>query len=156
MLSNSNNGDPWYCHECVANGRSNPSIITQRAKNYRRTSSSADRRARASPKKRSSTRPRSFENTSGYQAPYSELELTVDKPISATPGFFFFLHHHRSAIEKTLRVSKGTPKGLGRGLGKNEKVAHEGASIWILLSEEERRSWINVAVSGASVARHIL
>ena len=46
-------------------------------------------------------------------------------------------------------MSKGTPKGFGRGLGRNEKVAHEGASIWILLSEEERRSWINVAVSGA-------
>lgn len=146
LLSNSNKGDPWYCHECVANGRSDPSILTQRAKNFRRTSSSADRRARGSPKKTSSARPRLFANTSGYQAPYAGPELTIEKPISATPGFFFFLHHHRSAIEKTLRASRGTPKGFGRGLDRNEKVAHEGASIWILLSDEERRSWINVAM----------
>ena len=95
--------------------------------------------------------------SSGFQSPYVEADedddevgpqslAYVEKPLSSTPAFFFFLLHNRSVIEKSLSRMSPLFRGMARGLAKNEKVAQEGALIWIGLSQKERSEWLNVSM----------
>lgn len=95
--------------------------------------------------------------SSGFQSPYVETDedddevgphslAYVEKPLSSTPAFFFFLLHNRSVIEKSLSRTSPFFRGMARGLTKNEKVAQEGAVIWIGLSQQERSEWMNVSM----------
>ena len=95
--------------------------------------------------------------SSGFQSPYVETDedddevgphslAYVEKPLSSTPSFFFFLLHNRSVIEKSLSRTSPFFRGMARGVTKNEKVAQEGAVIWIGLSQQERSEWMNVSM----------
>lgn len=96
-------------------------------------------------------------HSSGFQSPYVDIDeddddvgphslAYVEKPTSSTPAFFFFLLHNRSVIEKSLSRMSPIFRGMARGLARNEKVAQEGAVIWIGLSQKERSEWVNVSM----------
>ncbi|KAL7554022.1 hypothetical protein ACHAWF_018931, partial [Thalassiosira exigua] len=102
---------------------------------------------------RGGTRSRS----SGFQSPYVENDdddegvgpeslADVEQPLSSTPAFFFFLLHNRSIIEKSLYRKKPFFRGMAKGTARNEVVAHEGAAIWIEMSQKEQDEWVEVAM----------
>ncbi|KAL3816815.1 hypothetical protein ACHAXA_008678 [Cyclostephanos tholiformis] len=95
--------------------------------------------------------------SSGFQSPYVEKDdndneigphslAYVEKPISSIPAFFFFLLHNRSVLEKSLSRASPFFRGMAKGLTRNEKVAQEGAAIWIGMSHKERSEWVNVSM----------
>ena len=94
---------------------------------------------------------------SGFQAPFVESDddgedevgtetLHVEKPLSSIPGFFFFLLHNRSAIERSLSRKTPSFRKLARGTARNEKLAEAGAALWIDLSSIERNKWIDMSL----------
>ena len=94
---------------------------------------------------------------SGFQSPFAEEEeddngvgphslAYVEKPLSSTPAFFFFLLHNRSVIEKSLYRRSPFFRGMERGPARNEKVAQEGAVIWIEMTPKERNEWVEVSM----------
>lgn len=155
-----NDDDPWYCHECITKdmkGRSiNPKKKKRSGKGGRGAGSAGRYRARPSMTALDEERsPRG--NSSGYQSPYvrtveddedvgPEALASVHKPTSSTPAFFFFLLHNRSAIEKRLNKRNRFFRGLSKGLARNEKVAQEGAAIWVGMSDAERNEWIEFSM----------
>ena len=95
--------------------------------------------------------------SSGYQSPYVELDeddddvgpellAYVEQPLSPTPGFFFVLLHNRSHIERSLNRKNPTFRSMPRGCVKNEKVAEEGAAIWVGMSQKDQKEWVDVSM----------
>jgi hypothetical protein len=128
-------------------------------KNLRRMSSSEERKTRLKDisdggANTMSGRKRSY--SSGFQSPFVEDDddndigphslAYVEKPISSTPAFFFFLLNHRSDIEKSLSRTSPLFRGMAKGLARNEKVAQEGARMWIGMGHKERGEWITVSM----------
>jgi len=151
-----NDDDPWYCHDCIKKelkGRSiNPKKKKRMGKGGRGGGGGA-RKYRARPSMTPSDDERSPGHGSGFQSPYIGTEeddeeigpealACVQKPASSTPAFFFFLLHNRVAIEKRLYKRNRFFRALPKGLTRNEKVAQEGAAIWVGMSDAERHEWI--------------
>ena len=123
----------------------------------RRMSSSEERmrrRSRDSPIKRRSIM-RSRTRSSGYQSPFVEDDDDaigphsldhIEHPTCSTPAFFFFLLHNRSGIERSLYKKSRLFRGLPKGLARNEKVAREGASIWMGMRNDDRKLWVDVSI----------
>ena len=123
----------------------------------RRMSSSEERmrrRSRDSPIKRRSIM-RSRTRSSGYQSPFVEEDDDaigphsldhIEHPTCSTPAFFFFLLHNRSGIERSLHRKSRLFRGLPKGLARNEKVATEGASIWMGMHQDDRKLWVDVSI----------
>lgn len=96
--------------------------------------------------------------SSGFQAPFvesnedednegdSKSPTYVEKPLSSIPGFFFFLLHNRSTIEKSLSRKSPPFRKLARGAERNEKLAEAGAALWIDLSPNEQTKWIEISM----------
>ena len=125
---------------------------------YRRMSSSEERMRRSresSPSNLMRGRKRAY--SSGFQSPYIETVgdddaigpeslALVEKPTSSTPAFFFFLLHNRAGIERSIYRKSRLFRGMPRGLARNNKVAQEGAAIWMEMSPTERNLWVDVAM----------
>lgn len=155
-----NDDDPWYCHECMKKdmkGRSiNPKKKKRVGKGGRGAGSTGRYRARPSMTASDDERtPR--ENSSGYQSPYvrtveddeevgPEALASIQKPTSSTPAFFFFLLHNRNAIEKRLQKRNRFFRALSKGMARNEKVAQEGAAIWVGMNDAEKNEWIEFSM----------
>jgi hypothetical protein len=96
--------------------------------------------------------------SSGFQAPFVESDddednefgtkslAYVEKPLSSIPGFFFFLLHNRSTIERSLSRKNPSFRKLARGTARNEKSAEAAAALWIDLSPNERNKWIEMSM----------
>jgi len=123
----------------------------------RRMSSSEERMRRRSmdspTKRRSILRCRT--RSSGYQSPFVEEDDDaigphsldhIEHPTCSTPAFFFFLLHNRSGIERSLYKKSRLFRGLPKGLARNEKVAKEGASIWMGMRNDDRKLWVDVSI----------
>ncbi len=128
-------------------------------KNLRRMSSSEERKKRLkdiSDGGANTLRGRKRSYSSGFQSPYIEDDddndigphslAYVEKPTSSTPAFFFFLLNHRSVIEKSLSRTSPLFRGMAKGLARNEKVAREGARLWIGMDHKERGEWLTVSM----------
>eukprot|EP00984_Skeletonema_dohrnii_P027083 scaffold16531_cov119-Skeletonema_dohrnii-CCMP3373.AAC.1 len=156
-----NDDDPWYCHDCIKKdmkGRSiNPKKKKQLGGKGGRGAGGAGR-YRARPSMTPSDDERSPRgHGSGYQSPFvrtdeddeevgPEALASVQKPTSSTPAFFFFLLHNRSAIEKRLYKRNRFFRAMPKGLSRNEKVAQEGAAIWVGMNDAERNEWIEFSM----------
>lgn len=95
--------------------------------------------------------------SSGFQSPYVEHAedddtvgpqslAYVEQPSSSIPAFFFFLLHNRSVIEKSLFRKSPYFRGMPKGYARNEKVAEEGAAIWLEMSTSERDEWVDLSM----------
>ncbi len=96
--------------------------------------------------------------SSGFQAPFVENDddedneagteslAYVEKPLSSIPGFFFFLLHNRSTIERSLSRKNPSFRKLARGTPRNEKVAEAAAALWMDLRPNERSKWIEMSM----------
>ena len=159
-----NDDDPWYCHDCMK-GRARGGPVNPKKKKRATTKggrgvgSPGGYRQRPSitqsDDERSPERKRGY--GSGFQSPFiradedddyigPEALACVQKPVSSTPAFFFFLLHNRSAIEKRLYKRNRVFRGLPKGKARNEKVAQEGASVWVSMSHAERNQWIDFSM----------
>lgn len=94
--------------------------------------------------------------TSGYQAPYIEdgednvgpqSLAYVEKPTGSIPAFFFFLMNNRNAIERTIQKKNRAFRSMPKSVARNELVAEHGASIWLGLTDREKRAWIDLSVN---------
>ena len=158
-----NDADPWYCHECMKKGTKGGSVSPKKKKQVSKggRGASGGKRYRARPSMTFSDDERSSpsgkRNSSGYQSPFVRTEeddeevgpdalARVQKPLSSTPAFFFFLLHNRSAIEKRLYKRNRFFRTLPKGLARNEKVAEEAAAIWVGISDKERKQWIEFSM----------
>ena len=121
----------------------------------RRTSSSEERLNRLNLAGSNTIRGEKNSYSSGFQAPYVELDgddvgpeslAYIEKPIQSTPAFFFFLLHNRTIIEKSLSRKSSVFRSMAAGLARNQKVAEEGAVSWMELSAKERSQWVNEAM----------
>lgn len=151
-----NDDDPWYCHDCIKKEGISPKKKKQLGKGGRSAGGAGRFRARPSMTPSDDERsPRG--GGSGYQSPYvrtdeddedvgPEALSAVQKPISSTPAFFFFLLHNRNAIEKRLYKRNRMFRALQKGFARNEKVAQEGAAIWVGMNNAERNEWIEFSM----------
>ena len=127
----------------------------------RRISSSEERKKRSrdsgGQSRTTVMRGRTRAYSSGFQAPYFEVDedddavgpeslAHVERPVSSTPAYFFFLLHNRASIERALYRKSRYFRGLPSGMARNERVASEGAAIWMTMSNEERSLWVDVAM----------
>ena len=72
--------------------------------------------------------------------------LTAERPVKATPPFFFYLAENRIKLERFLAKQDRSFKRLIKGFERNLMVAKEGLKWWDHLQYAERKRFLDIAI----------
>ena len=87
-----------------------------------------------------------YEDIGDYDGIASMISSEGVKPTGATPAFFIFLAENRQRIEKHMIKRYRSFRSMRRGYERNALVAKEGAALWLKLSAEEQRKFVDKSI----------